>query len=151
MKQYNDCFLSRINKMGSYCEKLNSRCWEFNGSDNGEGYKRVYVSGKSEYAHRYAYREFVGEIPENMTIDHLCRNRGCVNPGHLEVVTRAENVSRRVSIPPRGGGRCKNGHALTEDNIRMSRNSVICKTCQRISQAIRDKNRVGAHQKRAIT
>lgn len=58
------------------------------------GYHRSTVNGVRDYAHRHAYRDHVGPIPPGFTIDHLCRNRACVNPEHLEAVARGENCRR---------------------------------------------------------
>jgi len=59
------------------------------------GYARFNIApGQSVHAHRFAYEELVGPIPEGLDLDHLCRNKTCVNPAHLEPVTRAENVRR---------------------------------------------------------
>lgn len=68
-------------------------CWFWNGSLNG-GYGRSNINGKQQYAHRLSYEAFVGPIPEGMYLDHLCRNRSCINPEHLEIVTHAENIRR---------------------------------------------------------
>lgn len=70
-------------------------CWLWDGNHNERGYPRVNAHGKNGYkAHRLAYELYVGQIPSGMEIDHLCRNRGCVNPDHLEPVTREENNRR---------------------------------------------------------
>lgn len=86
-------------------------CWEWEGGTNLQGYGQVSAPGvKSAQStgriipvHRLAYRLFKGPIPRGMEIDHLCRNRLCCNPSHLEAVTRTENIRRspRVSNPPR--------------------------------------------------
>lgn len=68
-------------------------CWFWNKRISG-GYGRHSILGKQYYAHRLSYEEFVGQIPEGMFLDHLCRNRSCINPEHLEVVTQGENVRR---------------------------------------------------------
>lgn len=73
-------------------------CWVWTAASNGRGYGRIWVDGRPHPAHRVAYEIHVGPIPAGMEIDHLCRNRGCVNPAHLEPVTRRENLRRaRVS------------------------------------------------------
>lgn len=72
-------------------------CWEYLGALNGGGYGVVGVSkprSKQFRAHRVMYEHFVGPIPEGFDLDHLCRNRKCVRPDHLEAVTRKENLRR---------------------------------------------------------
>ena len=69
-------------------------CWIWPGSQNGDGYGKLSVNGKIVSAHRFAYEVCVGPIPDGLTIDHLCVNRLCIRPSHLEVVTRTENLKR---------------------------------------------------------
>lgn len=70
-------------------------CWLWQGPINNSGYGVMYdADGKHTGVHRVAYENAVGAIPVGMQIDHLCRVRHCVNPAHLEPVTRAENLSR---------------------------------------------------------
>jgi hypothetical protein len=71
-------------------------CWEWIGTCQSNGYGAFAVAGKTLRAHRWAYEHFVGPIPVGLTIDHLCRNRTCVNPEHMEPVTSAENTRRGV-------------------------------------------------------
>lgn len=87
-----------------------SGCWVYTGYLN-DGYG--YHGGK--LAHRLSYEELVGPIPEGLEIDHLCRNPPCVNPAHLEPVTRAENIRRRFALITH----CKNGHEFTTENTRI--------------------------------
>jgi hypothetical protein len=75
----------------------NSPCWDWTGYKDEKGYGRIYKEGLNKYAHRYAYEHFVGPIPDNLEIDHLCRRRCCVNPEHLEAVTHRVNVARGTS------------------------------------------------------
>jgi hypothetical protein len=75
-------------------------CWIFTGALNA-GYGRIHAghpgSQRLLYVHRVAYEQLVGPIPEGLDLDHLCRNRACCNPAHLEPVTRRENLLRGES------------------------------------------------------
>ena len=72
-------------------------CWLWTGAKTAEGYGEIKIDRRMHYTHRWAYEFCVGPIPEGLTIDHLCRVRHCMNPDHLEVVTRKENILRGES------------------------------------------------------
>jgi len=71
-----------------------SGCWPWLAGINQYGYGILWHGGRNQMAHRIAYELLVGPIPSGLTIDHLCRNRRCVNPAHMEPVTREENSRR---------------------------------------------------------
>lgn len=84
--------------------------------------------------HRIAYELFKGDVPLDMSLDHLCKQRNCINPDHLEIVTAVENVMRGDS-PHAVNARkelCKQGHNLTGTNVyrRKDRNTRECKICR---------------------
>jgi hypothetical protein len=70
-------------------------CWHWTGSKNNDGYGQVHIGRKTLLAHRLSYESFVGPVPAGLQLDHLCRNRACINPAHLEAVTGSVNVQRR--------------------------------------------------------
>lgn len=97
-----------------YVEKTD-HCWNWNGTKSRKGYGRFSFQGRGVSAHRFAYSEFVGPIPEDLELDHLCRNRACVNPAHLEPVTHKVNVLRSPDNPIAIGANretCAAGHPL---------------------------------------
>lgn len=111
-------------------------CWEWTGSTNGCGYGRLYAnppSRKSTAAHRVMYEMVRGEIPNGLTLDHLCRNRLCINPQHLEPVTNRENVLRGIGISAHNKRKthCCRGHELSGHNlIPNSNDGRDCRTCK---------------------
>jgi hypothetical protein len=82
------------------------QCWPWQASRTGTGYGRFYLRGKIVQAHRAAYEQWRGPIPEGWLVHHRCKNPGCVNPYHLAAVTRREHayldVPPKQRITPRG-------------------------------------------------
>ncbi len=73
-------------------------CWLWTAARNENGYPLLWAGGKMIRAHRFSYEVHVGSIPAGLDLDHLCRVRHCVNPAHLEPVTRSENLRRSPLI-----------------------------------------------------
>jgi hypothetical protein len=115
-------------------------CWEWQGSGTNGGYGQASVGGRKVYTHRYTYERFVGPIPDGLVIDHLCRNRHCANPLHLEPVSMRENLVRSphwkdgswVWLTPRT--HCKRGHEFTAENtgVISTTGNRYCRECNRI-------------------
>lgn len=104
-------------------------CLLYIGADNGNGYGQFSYGGKNGYAHRYAWERANGPIPGDLTVDHLCRVRNCVNVEHLELVSGAENYLRAVAVRDR----CSSGHAYTPGNLieKPDRPGVrFCRKCE---------------------
>lgn len=120
-------------------------CWQWVGSVRTTGYgtfkRESYVT---VLAHRFAYEFFIGPIPDGLVLDHLCRNRTCVNPHHLEPVTGVENVMRGEGFAARNAAQthCHKGHPFAGDNLRVRKDgSRRCVACQRTHDKRRDKRR----------
>lgn len=109
-------------------------CWISNRAKNGGGYTKIGIDGRTEMTHRAAYTAFVGPIPAGLVIDHLCRERTCCNPEHLEAVTHRENLVRGETLTSREVAQtaCKHGHPFTPENTyqRPDRPGRLCRTCR---------------------
>jgi hypothetical protein len=127
----------------AFWEKVNKTetCWFWTGLLDTHGYGFAHLDGKMQRAHRYAFVVCGGSIPEGLTLDHLCRNRHCVRPDHLEPVDNRTNVLRGTGHTANNARKthCVHGHALSGDNVGIyrrsgsSRTRRTCMTCQRNS------------------
>lgn len=126
--------------------KKTETCWVWLGSVNQGGYGRFRFSGSVWMAHRWLYTLLRGPIPEGLTLDHLCSNRACVNPSHLEPVTLAENI-RRGGSPTAINRRkmhCPSGHSYSGDNLIIYRSARYCRACMRARDGRRSDRTVAA-------
>lgn len=107
-----------------------SPCWQWYGGGVPSGYGRW----RNGYAHRHYYEFAVGPIPDGTEIDHLCRNRGCVNPAHMEAVPHRVNMLRGNTIPAKNVAKthCLRGHPFDEKNTRINKEGARrCRACNR--------------------
>lgn len=136
-------------RVASRAARDSNGCWVWQGKRDRDGYGTmwIYRDGKkhTRFAHRVAYEAFIGQIPEGLQIDHLCRNRACVNPEHLEAVTTQENTRRGVVA--RGlDDHCKNGHPRTPESTYVSGTGTrTCRICRAAGMArYRNRKKVDA-------
>lgn len=118
---------------------LDDGCWQWTGFVDKAGYGRIRGpggrKGESLYAHRVSYELVNGPVPAVMELDHLCRNRGCVNPAHLEPVIHQVNVLRGVGPSARNAQvtHCPKGHEYTPENTGVKGGGRYCRICSRIN------------------
>lgn len=131
-KLYSNAELSEYkkNSLKNRCEITVKGCWLIN---TGKYRKYGIASFKNNvwYAHRLSFLLYNGEIPKEYEIDHLCHNTNCINPEHLEAVTKIENLRRQCFARTH----CKNGHEFSEDNKFLvkrkgRKNNFECRTCK---------------------
>lgn len=125
----------RARILSGFVEAADTGCWEWQRSLFPNGYGYIKHDGRGRGAHRVAYEVLVGPIPEGLELDHLCRNRRCVNPEHLEPVTKAVNQQRQGAEKTH----CPRGHEYTPENTyrRPGENVRNCRACHREKQAAR--------------
>lgn len=124
-----------------FAEKIaltDSDCIEWIAGTNEHGYGIFFISKSPRRrfvrAHRWSYEHHVGPVPEGLDLDHLCRNRACVNPDHLEPVTARVNLLRGESPSALNAKKthCPAGHAYAGSNLSVnSDGNRVCRTCRR--------------------
>lgn len=122
-------------------------CWMWIGVIGANGYGRFSHENRLQLAHRWSYEHFVGPIPDALTIDHLCRNRACVNPAHLEPVTIRENTLRAPKAMATinfNKTRCIRGHEFTPENtfIQKAHGVVRGRACRICGKARKQRARL---------
>jgi len=122
-------------------------CREWSASRTPSGYGKFFIEGRLVPAHQYAYERAYGPVPQGLVIDHLCRNRFCVNPDHLEAVPQRVNLARGMSPPAIANrrGTCGKGHPYT---VRGGRN--FCSICTRENERRRGARRKAARLARGL-
>lgn len=123
----------------------NSGCWLWTGALFPGGYAALGGKGTTTNAHRLAYEHFVGPVPSDMDVDHKCRVRCCVNPAHMVVATRKENIRRAIEAGAHVGAatHCPRGHAYEGENVHWVEGRRYCQTC-RETYYRRNERRAGA-------
>ena len=112
-------------------------CWIWTAAHTADGYANLKVDGKAIRAHRFAYQALVGSIPDGLDIDHLCRVRDCVNPCHMQPVTRRVNTLRGVGWTAQQAAKthCIRGHEFNDQNTYLVRGrNRSCRKCNALSQ-----------------
>jgi hypothetical protein len=131
----------QVDRFWQFVEESENGCWEWLGQiDKRHGYGFYRANGVNLRAHRVSYTLLLGAIPNALTIDHVCRNRRCVNPDHLEAVQNKENILRGESPTAENARKthCKRGHEFTPENtVHYSKNggkyvSRECRECRRL-------------------
>jgi hypothetical protein len=129
--------------MRMIAKQSDNSCWWWTGAQKSGGYGCLWVSGKMETSHAVAMHLFrnvpLGTSNHLIHFDHLCRNRLCANPSHLELVTARENTLRGESPAAQNMRKvaCPKGHALSGENLRIykrcnsERTFRVCRTCAR--------------------
>lgn len=128
----------------------NTGCILWTGGVNGGGYGRFnFGTDRGRLAHRVLWERANGPVPEGLNLDHLCRNKLCVNVDHLEPVTQRVNVLRGVGISSANARKthCKRGHELFGANLFMNSNGTRqCRSCKTAREQVRAKARWAAHK-----
>lgn len=137
MNTLDDRFWRKVDKRGQVpqLQPALGPCWEWMGTRTDRGYGVFKINGHNRRAHRVLWEDNCGALNNGIELDHLCQNRGCVRPSHLEPVTHSEHMSRSARARQT---HCWRGHALADDNIRFNGGgSRVCKQCALLRERMR--------------
>lgn len=131
---------TEVDRFAAKVALSDSGCLVWLGGIAGSGYGHFHttqsgaIKARDVYAHRWSYEHHRGPIPEGLHLDHLCRNRKCVNPDHLEPVTQRENTLRGIGFSAENAAKteCAKGHPYSIDNTYVDPLGYRhCRTCRR--------------------
>ena len=122
-----------IKRFWGNVSKSENGCWEWLAAKR-NGYGILTINDKTKMAHNISYEMLKGPIPRGLELDHLCRNRACINPDHLEPVTRKTNILRGQGLAAQNAQKthCVNGHLLSGDNLfpnPAKKGRRVCRLC----------------------
>jgi hypothetical protein len=139
--------MNKKNLLDRFCDKIvfspHPNCWVWSGAKlNTNGYGVIRINKKNELAHRVSYIIHIGPIKDGLWVLHKCDNRSCVNPGHLFLGTRTDNVNDmykkgRGAKPNLNKTHCPKGHGYFGDNLYNYKRTRNCKKCKIDNQRIR--------------
>lgn len=123
-------------KFFSQIQVLKNGCWQWTGGKYSNGYARSRFLSKEHLVHRWAYEQFIGPIPDDLDCHHVCYNRSCVNPAHLELRTNRDNVLDKDSSSPAlknmNKTHCKRDHLFDINNTLLDKNGWrSCRICHK--------------------
>lgn len=127
----------------SYVEFRPGSCWLWQGGLDIGGYGFFRIKGRPHQAHRVAYMLSRGAIPAGLQLDHLCRERRCVNPVHLEAVSQWENIRHGTSFSAKHAVKthCLRGHPLSGPNLIAAPRKRECRSCRQMRDRRRGRRR----------
>ncbi|PXH62351.1 HNH endonuclease signature motif containing protein [Klebsiella variicola] len=136
MTKCNSLPASTESRLLSKVEKdLETGCWIFTGSRLPSGYGILWNGARPTGAHRISFQLYKGEIPAGKEIDHICNNRSCVNPAHLQAISHKENIHKSSTLMGVNARKshCKRGHPLNGENLHITPlGARQCKECMRM-------------------
>lgn len=120
--------------LSSFTAADNDSCWKWTSRKNKPGYGLFKFNGTEYYSHRIAYHLWGNDLSNELVLDHICRNKSCINNKHLRQVTNSVNVKENTISPCFKNSiktHCKYGHEFTKENTLQKKDGRRCRTCKR--------------------